>query len=102
MRFLSVGGSTRTAAIRDKSAAGAKPALMVHTPVADAEILEYGRTVRSPVVPVSATGCPTPAVIGLTAAQMTGLNLAVPSLLTHANPFNRYPPTAPSQATKHA
>ncbi len=34
---------------------------MAHTPSADAEILKYGRPVS--VVPVSPSGCPTPAVI---------------------------------------
>lgn len=63
MRFLLVAGTTRTAAIGGISAAGAEPSLMAHTPAADAEILEYGTTVRAPVVPVSPTGCPTPAVV---------------------------------------
>ena len=63
MRFVLVGGTTRTAAIEGISAAGADPSLMAHTPAADAEIVEYGTTVRSPVVPVSPTGCPTPAVV---------------------------------------
>lgn len=61
--FALVTGSTRTAGIEGISAAGADPALMAHTPSADAEILEYGRPVRAPVVPVSPTGCPTPAVV---------------------------------------
>ena len=63
MRFVLVAGTTRTAEIDAISAAGADPELMAHTPSADAEILEYGRTVRAPVVPVSPTGCPTPAVV---------------------------------------
>jgi uncharacterized protein (TIGR00303 family) len=61
--FALAAGSTRTAAIEGISAAGADPALMALTPSADAEILEYGRPVRAPVVPVSPTGCPTPAVV---------------------------------------
>ena len=56
-------GSTRTGAIDGISAAGAAPDLLAHTPSADAEILVYGAPVRSPVVPVSPTGCPTPAVV---------------------------------------
>jgi uncharacterized protein (TIGR00303 family) len=63
MRLVLAAGSTRTAAIDGISAAGADPAEMAHTPGADAEILAYGRPVRSPVVPVSPTGCPTPAVV---------------------------------------
>lgn len=62
-RFVLCAGSTRTAEIEGISAAGADPDLMVHTPSADSEILSYGRPVRSPVVPVSPTGCPTPAVV---------------------------------------
>jgi uncharacterized protein (TIGR00303 family) len=61
MRLVLVAGTTETAAIDGISAAGATPALLAHTPSADAEILVYGRPVRSPVVPVSPTGCPTPA-----------------------------------------
>lgn len=45
------------------SAAGADQELMAHTPGADAEIIEYGAPVRAPVVPVSPTGCPTPAAV---------------------------------------
>ncbi|MHB9286117.1 nicotinate-nucleotide--dimethylbenzimidazole phosphoribosyltransferase [Halobacteriales archaeon Cl-PHB] len=62
MRFVLVGGTTETAAIDGISAAGASSALLAHTPSADAEILVYGQPVRAPVVPVSPTGCPTPAV----------------------------------------
>ncbi|WP_135826439.1 nicotinate-nucleotide--dimethylbenzimidazole phosphoribosyltransferase [Halorussus ruber] len=63
MRFVLFAGTTRTAEIEGLSAAGADPDVMVHTPSADAEILEYGELVRAPVVPVSPTGCPTPAVV---------------------------------------
>ncbi|MFB6096547.1 MAG: nicotinate-nucleotide--dimethylbenzimidazole phosphoribosyltransferase [Haloferacaceae archaeon] len=63
MRLILVAGSTETAAIDGISAAGADPDAMVHTPSADAEIVAYGATVRSPVVPVSPTGCPTPAAV---------------------------------------
>ncbi|WP_435180120.1 nicotinate-nucleotide--dimethylbenzimidazole phosphoribosyltransferase [Halorussus sp. AFM4] len=62
MRLVLFAGTTRTAEIDGISAAGADPDLMAHTPSADAEILEYGRPVRAPVVPVSPSGCPTPAV----------------------------------------
>lgn len=77
MRFLLVGGATRTAAIDGISAAGADPALMAHTPAADAEILEYGTTVRSPVVPVSPTGCPTPAVVSRAVREELGFPVTV-------------------------
>jgi uncharacterized protein (TIGR00303 family) len=62
-RLVLFAGTTRTAEIEGLSAAGADPEAMVHTPGADAEILEYGEPVRAPVVPVSPTGCPTPAVV---------------------------------------
>ncbi|WP_137283782.1 nicotinate-nucleotide--dimethylbenzimidazole phosphoribosyltransferase [Halorussus salinisoli] len=63
MRLVVFAGTTRTAEIEGLSAAGADPEAMVHTPSADAEILEYGQPVRAPVVPVSPSGCPTPAVV---------------------------------------
>ncbi len=61
--FVIVGGLTETATIPGISAAGASPELMVHTPSADFEIVQYGQPQKSPVVPVSPTGCPTPAVM---------------------------------------
>ena len=63
MTFVLLGGATRTARIDGISAAGATPDAMGHTPSADLEIVEYGRPIRAPVVPVSPTGCPTPAVV---------------------------------------
>ena len=63
MRLVVVAGSTRTAAIDGISAAGADADALLHTPGADLEILHYGGPVESPVVPVSPTGCPTPAVV---------------------------------------
>jgi len=63
MTFLVVAGTTETAQIDGISAAGADPELLTHTPSADLEILRYGQPVQSPVVPVSPTGCPTPAVV---------------------------------------
>jgi len=70
--FALVAGATETAAIDGISAAGADPALMAHTPSADAEILAYGRPVRAPVVPVSPSGCPTPAVVTRAARERVG------------------------------
>jgi len=63
MRLVLVAGTTRTASIEGISAAGADPEAMVQTPSADAEILAYGEPIRAPVVPVSPSGCPTPAVV---------------------------------------
>jgi uncharacterized protein (TIGR00303 family) len=74
--FALAAGTTRTAAIDGISAAGADDH-RVHTPSADAEILRYGRLVRSPVVPVSPTGCPTPAVVTRAGHELVGLDPVV-------------------------
>ncbi|WP_135806441.1 nicotinate-nucleotide--dimethylbenzimidazole phosphoribosyltransferase [Halorussus marinus] len=77
MRFVLVSGATRTAEIDGISAAGADPALMAHTPSADAEIVEYGRPVDAPVVPVSPTGCPTPAVVTRAVRERLGFETLI-------------------------
>lgn len=76
-RVVLVAGTTATAAIDGISAAGANPDVMGHTPSADAEIVVYGSTVRSPVVPVSPTGCPTPAVMTRAVREVLGFDLTV-------------------------
>jgi uncharacterized protein (TIGR00303 family) len=76
-RLVLFAGTTRTAEIEGLSAAGADPAAMAHTPSADAEILEYGRPVRAPVVPVSPSGCPTPAVVTRAVRDLAGFETAV-------------------------
>jgi uncharacterized protein (TIGR00303 family) len=76
-RFILCAGSTRTAAIDGISAAGAETDVMAHTPSADAEILAYGHPVRAPVVPVSPTGCPTPAVITRAIRERLGFEYTV-------------------------
>ena len=63
MTFALVVGTTETASIDGISAAGADPEAMRYTPAADAEIVTYGEPVFAPDVPVSPTGCPTPAVV---------------------------------------
>ncbi|MGB9965111.1 nicotinate-nucleotide--dimethylbenzimidazole phosphoribosyltransferase [Halobacterium hubeiense] len=75
--FALVAGATETAGIDGISAAGADPALMAHTPSADAEILAYGRPVRAPVVPVSPSGCPTPAVVTRAVRERVGFESIV-------------------------
>ncbi|AFK18302.1 nicotinate-nucleotide--dimethylbenzimidazole phosphoribosyltransferase [Haloferax mediterranei ATCC 33500] len=75
MRVILVAGTTQTATIPGISAAGADPSLVGHTPSADAEIIEYGETVRSPVTPVSPTGCPTPAAITRAVRELTGFDV---------------------------
>ena len=62
-RLLVAAGTTLTASIDGISAAGADPDALPHTPSADADLLVYGEPVRAPAVPVSPTGCPTPAVV---------------------------------------
>lgn len=74
--FVLVAGWTDTARIEGISAAGTGEA-MAHTPTADAEIVTYGRTVRSPVVPVSPTGCPTPALVTRAAREELGFETIV-------------------------
>ncbi|MEF8807490.1 nicotinate-nucleotide--dimethylbenzimidazole phosphoribosyltransferase [Natronomonas sp.] len=76
-RLVLCAGSTRTAAIDGISAAGADADLMAHTPSADAEILTYGAPVRAPVVPVSPTGCPTPAVITRAVVDRLGIDTTI-------------------------
>ncbi|USZ69240.1 TIGR00303 family protein [Halorussus salilacus] len=77
MRLVVFAGTTRTAEIPGLSAAGADPDVMAHTPSADAEILEYGRPVRAPVVPVSPSGCPTPAVVTRAVRERAGFETTV-------------------------
>ncbi|RRJ33697.1 nicotinate mononucleotide-dependent phosphoribosyltransferase CobT [Halocatena pleomorpha] len=72
MKFVFVAGNTETARIDGISAAGATPAMMVHTPSADLEIVTYGQPVRAPVVPVSPSGCPTPAVVTRAVYELVG------------------------------
>ncbi|WP_338034109.1 nicotinate mononucleotide-dependent phosphoribosyltransferase CobT [Halovivax asiaticus] len=63
MRLILAAGTTETALVDGISAAGATPELMAHTPPGDAELLVYGEPVRSPVTPISPTGCVTPAAV---------------------------------------
>ncbi len=72
MRLLLVVGTTRTAGIDGLSAAGSDRAMLHHTPAADAELVEYGTTVFAPEVPVSPSGCPTPAVVTRSVRELTG------------------------------
>lgn len=76
-RFVLVVGSTETGKIDGITAAGADPDAMVHTPSADAEIVTYGTPVRSPVVPVSPSGCPTPAVATRAVREELGFDVTV-------------------------
>ncbi|MCL9814485.1 nicotinate mononucleotide-dependent phosphoribosyltransferase CobT [Natranaeroarchaeum aerophilus] len=77
MRLVLAAGTTRTATIEGISAAGATPELMADTPAIDAEILVYGQPVSSDLVPVSPTGCPTPAVISRAVREQVGFDVTV-------------------------
>ncbi|WP_436923990.1 nicotinate-nucleotide--dimethylbenzimidazole phosphoribosyltransferase [Halosimplex amylolyticum] len=77
MRVVLAVGTTRTAEIDGLSAAGADPEAMVHTPSADAEIVSYGEPVRAPVVPVSPTGCPTPALVTRAVRDLVGFDVTL-------------------------
>ena len=63
MRMLVVGGTTGTATIPGISAAGASAPLRAHTPSADFEVVSFGSPIQAPILPVSPSGCPTPAVV---------------------------------------
>jgi uncharacterized protein (TIGR00303 family) len=72
VRLVVVAGTTETAAIDGISAAGADPELRVHTPSADLEIVEAGRPAPNSPVPVSPSGCPTPAVVTRAVRELLG------------------------------
>ena len=67
-----VAGTTETAAIDGISAAGADPELRVHTPSADLEIVASGLPALGSPVPVSPSGCPTPAVVTRAVRELLG------------------------------
>lgn len=75
MRVLLVGGNTETARVDGISAAGADPRLMLHTPAVDLELVTFGEPAGSRPVPVSPTGCPTPAVITRAARELLGFEM---------------------------
>ncbi|MWV63466.1 TIGR00303 family protein [Halorubrum sp. JWXQ-INN 858] len=77
MRFVLIAGTTETARIDGISAAGASPALIAHTPAADAEIVVNGRPRSTGIVPVSPTGCPTPAVVTRAGRELFGFDVDV-------------------------
>jgi len=75
VRLVLVAGTTETAEVPGISAAGADPELMRHTPGADLDIVTHGRPTLAPVVPVSPTGCPTPAVMTRAARELLDFDL---------------------------
>ena len=70
-----VAGTTATAAIDGISAAGADPTLRRHTPSADLEIVADGRPATDSLLPVSPSGCPTPAVITRAVRELVGFDV---------------------------
>ncbi|MFB6105626.1 MAG: nicotinate-nucleotide--dimethylbenzimidazole phosphoribosyltransferase [Halobacteriaceae archaeon] len=76
-RLVLAAGTTRTARIEGLSAAGADPGATVHTPSADAEVLARGRPVDAPGLPVSPSGCPTPALVTRAVRERLDLPLTV-------------------------
>jgi uncharacterized protein (TIGR00303 family) len=70
-----VAGSTATARIDGISAAGANADLLAHTPSADLELVAFGALARAPTVPVSPSGCPTPAVVTRAARDLLGFDV---------------------------
>jgi uncharacterized protein (TIGR00303 family) len=76
-RVILVAGTTRTAEIEGISAAGASRDALLHTPGADAELLTYGDVVRAPALPVSPTGCPTPALVTRAVRDLVGFDVTV-------------------------
>ncbi len=77
MRVILIAGTTETARIPGISAAGADPEVMALTPSADAELLTYGTPIRTETVPVSPTGCPTPAVVTRAVRDLIGFDATV-------------------------
>ncbi|WP_144799809.1 nicotinate-nucleotide--dimethylbenzimidazole phosphoribosyltransferase [Halorubrum depositum] len=89
-----VAGATETAAIDGISAAGADPTLRRHTPSADLEIVAEGRPPSNSPVPVSPSGCPTPAVVTRAVRELVGVGfVGVDAGLAVS--------TSPSAATVH-
>lgn len=71
-----VAGTTATARIEGISAAGAAPDLLAHTPSADVEIVADGRPADGRPLPVSPTGCPTPAVVTRAVRDLAGFEFS--------------------------
>lgn len=77
MTVVLVLGSTRTAAIEGISAAGADRKAMLETPAVDAELVWDGQPITSESIPVSPSGCPTPALVTRAVHEVVGFDLLV-------------------------
>ncbi|MFP4546092.1 MAG: nicotinate mononucleotide-dependent phosphoribosyltransferase CobT [Methanomassiliicoccales archaeon] len=78
-------GNTETAKIPGLSAAGAVPEITDRTPAADMELLLYGRCRSIEGVPVTPDGIPTPAIITMSALQLTDM----PTMVVNGGTFVR-------------
>ncbi len=76
-RLVLVVGTTETARIPGISAAGANPEVMDRTPSLDAELVATGTPDTSDEIPVSPSGCVTPAVITRAVRDRVGFDLTV-------------------------
>jgi len=76
-RVVLVAGTTETAQRAGISAAGADTELMRATPSADAELVRYGRPVRAESVPLSPSGCPTPALVTRAVRELLDFDFTV-------------------------
>ncbi len=78
--FLLTISNTKVAEIPGITVAGADPQLVKYTPIADAELLEFGRCKSISGVPATPDGKPTPALITKTALQLG----KIPHLIVNA------------------
>jgi NaMN:DMB phosphoribosyltransferase len=77
MQLALVAGTTRTADVDGLGATDATPERRRHTPSTDAELVRYGRLVRTSAVPTGPGGCPTPALVTRAAVALLGLDVVV-------------------------
>ena len=83
-------GNTRVSTVPGISAAGPTPDLTLATSVLDGEILVNGKITSAPVIPVSPTGCATPATLTRAMAELCGIQPFV------VNAGLAYPPSYPA------
>ncbi|MFB6112495.1 MAG: nicotinate mononucleotide-dependent phosphoribosyltransferase CobT [Halodesulfurarchaeum sp.] len=86
MQLVLVVGTTETARIDGISAAGVDPEAMRYTPTADAEIVVAGEPVTAPTVPVSPTGCPTPALVTRAVRDLVEFDVEIVTAGVQAEP----------------
>jgi len=77
MRFFLAAGTTYTASIPGISAIGTSPELVRHVPGGNAEILEYGQLLNTPIVPMDEKLGPTPGILSRVVTQRLDVDTAV-------------------------